>query len=203
MVFLECYCLMTGNMLWGIQEGRFLDSFWVHRLLVRFADYYFDALDRFHSNHQCPSIWCRAFEETLQRDLHITQALFLGINAHINYDLVFCLAEILEDEWGLSTESDKRIRLQDHRQVNCIIAETIDRVQDEILEVGSPLMKWVDLLGGRLDERLLSSLITAWRENVWESAQAFLNATNEREKDRIRKQVSDSALRKAEIITWF
>ncbi len=43
--FLSCYSLMTGNTLLAIEAGEFHDAKWVHTLMHRFADYYFDALE--------------------------------------------------------------------------------------------------------------------------------------------------------------
>lgn len=44
-IFLRCYSMMSANMAVAIQEGRFAHSPWVATLMLRFADYYFDALE--------------------------------------------------------------------------------------------------------------------------------------------------------------
>ncbi len=51
-VFLSCYLLMTRNMLSAIDRGEFTDPAWADRLLHRFADYYFVALDAYEQRHR-------------------------------------------------------------------------------------------------------------------------------------------------------
>ncbi len=174
-IFLECYAMMTANMLDGVEAGRFLDREWVTRLLHHFADYYFIALDQYEAaDPQTPAVWQEAFAQTRKRKLFSLQDLFLGINAHINFDLVFTLADLLEPEWGAMAPADRRRRYEDHCRVNDIIAETIDRVQDEVIEQQTPWLDLVDRLFGRLDERSISALLIHWREEVWSQATRYV-----------------------------
>ena len=83
----------------------------------------------------------------------------MGVNAHINYDLVLALFDMLQPEWKQLSNQQKQIRLEDHNYVNQVIARTIDRVQDELLEPSNPGLAWVDKLFGRVDEFLISKLI--------------------------------------------
>jgi hypothetical protein len=122
-VFLGCYCLMTENMLHAIEMNRFDDSEWINRLLQHFADYYFDALTCYEKE-DCSEVWRLAHEATTNRNLHVIQHLLLGINAHINYDLVLTLYDLLVDDWSHISESTKRSRLRDHNMVNEIIADS-------------------------------------------------------------------------------
>jgi Family of unknown function (DUF5995) len=46
-VFSECYLVMTRRVHERVREGAFHDGPWVTRLLDRFADYYFDAVDAY------------------------------------------------------------------------------------------------------------------------------------------------------------
>ncbi|HTP10506.1 MAG TPA: DUF5995 family protein, partial [Anaerolineae bacterium] len=89
-IFLGCYRLMTRNMLDAIEAGRFHDGAWVARLLERFADYYFAALERFEQDESsAPVVWKLAFDATRDEKVMTLQHLLLGVNAHINHDLVF------------------------------------------------------------------------------------------------------------------
>ena len=113
--FLRCYALMTGNTLRAIEEGQFHDARWVSQLLHHFADYYFLALDAYECNAtETPPVWRMAHDATLAPDTEVLQDLLLGINAHINYDLVLTLVDMLEPEWaGLSPEQRGQ-RYEDH-----------------------------------------------------------------------------------------
>ena len=49
-VFLECYAMMTENMLTALDKQRFHDVCWVTNLLDHFAEYYFESLENFESD---------------------------------------------------------------------------------------------------------------------------------------------------------
>jgi hypothetical protein len=78
--------------------------------------------------------------------------------------------------------------------VNTIIAETIDKVQDEVVEQYNPRMDLVDQLMGRLDEKLLVGLITRWRESVWENAVQILESEDQHQKEAIRQALEKKVL---------
>jgi hypothetical protein len=195
-IFLGCYRLMTHNMLDAIEAGRFHDGAWVRRLLERFADYYFSALDRFEQNEtSTPAVWKLAFDATRDAKVMTLQHLLLGVNAHVNHDLVFSLYDLLEDEWADDTPAQRAQRHADHELVNRIIGETTDAVQDQVIEEISPWTNWLDTLLGPVDEWLTSRLLSRWREEVWETAVRYLEAATPEERDALRQQVEQQALR--------
>ncbi len=170
-VFLSCYAMMTGNMLAAIDAGEFNDPSWVKGLLDHFADYYFNALDDYIlDTARTPAPWRIAFAEIQRPKLMALQHLLLGVNAHINYDLILALADVLEPEWAEMSEEQRKLRHEDHCKVNLVIAHTVDKVQDEILDRYDPLMELVDKAFGRLDEWFISQMIAEWRDEVWEKA---------------------------------
>ncbi len=203
-VFLSCYAMMTENMLLATEEGRFRDAGWVNRLLHLFAGYYFDALELYESDAPVtPLIWRHTHDATLQRRLHVLQSLLLGVNAHINYDLALALSDMLMPEWRQLSEDQRQKRYADHLLVNDIIAETIDAVQDEVVEKEDPFMNIVDVLMGRLDERLLSGLITRWRAGVWEDAHELMEAAAAGDAEPVRVQLENKAMRRAGMMLKF
>ncbi|MEJ2540921.1 MAG: DUF5995 family protein [Gemmatimonadota bacterium] len=204
-IFLSCYALMTDNMLAALHGGRFQDTAWVERLLHRFAGYYFDALDCYDCGEPpAPQVWRQVHEASRHRPLHVLQHLLLGMNAHINYDLVLTLDELLRPEWGSLDEADRRKRLADHRQVNAIIAETIDLVQDSVVERHDPALEIADLLLGPFDERILSLLVSRWREEVWEKAVELLKCPERGGRRRgIRSRLEADVLRRGELLLRF
>ncbi len=197
-IFLECYAIMTHNMKQGLREGRFKDADWVNGLLEHFAGYYFSAVENFDAG--ClnkPEVWCHAFTETGSGRHHVLQYLLLGVNAHINYDLVLALYDRSCNDWPLLNETQRENRRHDHKMVNNIIAETIDKVQDEVIEKYAPAMDIVDKLMGRVDEWLLAELIASWRASVWQDACAMLDCPSEESRTLLRMQVEEKALGKA------
>jgi hypothetical protein len=128
------------------------------------------------------------------------QYLLLGINAHINYDLVLTLHEILREEWPEAGEELRAIRKSDHFHVNAIIARTVDTVQDEIIEVQSPMMDVIDKLMGRVDEYLLSQLIKRWRNDVWDTTMSILHSQDPEHLSLCHRRLEDKVMRMAERI---
>lgn len=200
-IFLNCYLMMTRNMLAAIQNGEFNDPDWVGRLLENFAGYYFLALEAYERDPaSAPSVWQLANQATRDPEAMALQMLLLGVNAHINYDLVLSLVDLLGPEWaGLSTEQ-RAHRYADHCHVNQVIGCTIDAVQDQVIEPAMPVMDVVDKLLGSLDERLISALLSRWRENVWRHAVRLLETSDTVEQDRLLQMVEKDAMRMGERI---
>ena len=96
-LFLDCYRMMTGNVLSAIQAQEFKDQDWVGRLLTHFADYYFEALQDYQFDpDSAPQAWQLAHNAAADPHVTALQKLLLGVNVHINYDLVLTLVEILQ-----------------------------------------------------------------------------------------------------------
>ena len=200
-VFLSCYMLMTGNMLAAIQAGEFDDAGWVNRMLHRFADYYFDALAVYEQDSPAtPAVWRLTFDAARRPGTHVLQNLLLGVNAHINYDLVLTLVDVLEREWARLSPEQRQRRYTDHCHVNHVIGQTVDRVQDTVVERLAPALDIVDKLLGPLDEWLASRLISHWRDQVWQHAVLLIETPQPVERERLRRHVEAASLQRADAI---
>lgn len=200
-IFLRCYLLMTRNMLDAIDSGEFNDSAWVRVLLHRFAEYYFDALDEYDRNSgNTPAVWLEVHNAARSDDTLVLQNLLLGINAHINYDLVLTLVDLLQDEWPHLSSENRERRYDDHYHVNAIIGRTIDTVQDQILEVLAPNMDLIDRLMGPIDEWLISELITRWRDEVWTYAVNLIETGDQKKREQQRGKIESLTLNRARTI---
>ena len=169
----------------------------------RFAEYYFEALHHYEAGDtNTPHIWTVAHERSVSGHHAPVVRLLLGINAHINYDLVLTLNEWLRPEWPRCTEERRASRYADHCQVNTIIAASIDTVQDQIRSTEMPVAGILDTLLGPLDEYLISELIAAWRETVWQSACDLLDASTQRQRQQVIRLVEQRSLRIADRIMF-
>ncbi len=196
-IFLRCYSMMSTNMVVAIREGQFEDPVWVSTLMQRFAEYYFVALEAYEQRAEHTSrVWKQAHEAAQHHELHVLQNLLLGVNAHINYDLPLSLYDCLCKDWGTLDDAQRRSRQNDHETVNAIISSTIDAVQDTVVEPASPFMAIIDQLLGRMDEWLLSQLITSWRQEVWNVAIRMLEETEEASLESIRQEQERRVLEK-------
>jgi hypothetical protein len=199
--FLICYHLMTSNMLAAIQAGEFHDPRWVEALLEHFAEYYFVALDDYELDSAgTPAVWRLTFDTATQDQVLVLQNLLLGINAHINYDLVLALVDMLDPEWTSLSPERRQVRYEDHRHVNDIIGRTVDSVQDQVVKPGLPAMRVVDALFGPMDEWMASRLISHWRESVWDAATRMLDCIVSEEREALRTDIEAEALRRARAI---
>ncbi len=202
-VFLSCYRMMTANMLGAIETDSFHDRQWVNNLLHHFADYYFKALACYDCSGEVPLVWHQVHQLTLQQNnLHKLQYLMIGVNAHINYDLVLTLYDMLLPEWRKLSAEEQKIRYEDHCTVNEIISGSIDKVQDEILEPSDPILAWIDRAFGRLDECILSRLISCWRNDVWENAQLMLETDSTSKKETLRLTIEHNVMQRGKLISF-
>lgn len=202
-VFLSCYHMMSSNMSSALQNNEFHDTVWVNELLNRFADYYFESLLCYDCGERTPEVWLNAHRACQDNKVSKLQLLVLGVNAHINYDLVLALYDMLAPEWEDLSDAKRQERYEDHNHVNQVIAGTIDRVQDEILEPLSPSLEWIDTLFGRMDEFLISRLIASWREDVWENTQVLLQLELPDEREKFRQKIEREVLNISDTITLF
>jgi len=200
-IFLSCYLMMTGNMRAAIAKGEFRDPTWVDRLVDHFAGYYFVALEAYEQDPGlAPLVWQQAHRATGDPNLLALQKLLLGVNAHINYDLVLSLVDMLGPEWAGLSEAQRAGRYRDHCHVNEVIGYTIDAVQDQVLEPEMPVMDLIDKLCGPLDERLISRVLANWRENVWRNAVRLLETAETEETARVMLDVEQDAVRIGEML---
>lgn len=179
-VFLDCYTEMTRSVGRAIEAERFTDPAWVAGLLDRFAYYYFVSVDGGDDGRPVPEPWVLAHAAAVGSDASALQLLLAGVSAHINFDLVLTLVDVLDDEWASSDTATRTRRRSDYDEINVVIAETADLVQDRVLERRAPSLGAFDPMLGRLDERLAVRLLTGWRTRVWRHAEVILD---EREPD--------------------
>ncbi|MBI5880324.1 MAG: hypothetical protein HZB53_21955 [Chloroflexi bacterium] len=199
--FLDCYLLMTRNVLTALERGEFRDAVWVDRLLNHFADYYFAALDAFERDAAAsPAVWQLAHHATRNPNITALQNLLLGVNAHINYDLVLATADLLRPEWDTLNEAQRAGRYADYGHVNLVICATIDAVQDQVLDPAMPIMASLDKAFGPLDELLISHLIMRWREGVWQHTTNLLAAREPAAQAEVVRHVESDALRLGHLI---
>jgi hypothetical protein len=201
LVFLTCYRMMTENITAAVEARDFEDPEWVNTLMINFADLYFRALDAYESGQaDSPPVWQIAFKAASNPHTHVLQDLVLGVNAHINYDLVFALSDLLASEWQQLSPEQRQMRYRDHRHVNDVISKTVDAVQDQVIDRFEPLFGVMDKLLGPIDEWMTSWLISDWREEVWEHATRMLDQADETERQAILRHVEEISIGRAKDI---
>ena len=170
-------------------------------MLRHFAEYYFEALNAYEgSQNDTPRVWNIAFDAARNSHTHVLQNLILGVNAHINYDLVFALDDLLRPEWQGLSDKQRQMRYRDHCHVNNIIFQTIDSVQDQIIERYSMGMEVADFVLGPLDEWMTSRLISLWRDEVWEYATKLIETCEQERREALQQLIEQRTIRRAHSI---
>jgi hypothetical protein len=177
-IFLDCYARMTAAMNEALARGEFEDSVWVATLLDRFAAFYFDSIDGGETGARIPEPWLIAHAAAVGFDASPLQLLLAGVNAHINYDLVLTLVDLLASDWPDMDDSQRAMRQRDYDRVNDVISATVDLVQDEVVERYARWCDGLDIVLGRLDEMLATRLLVGWRRRVWRQAVTILDETD-------------------------
>lgn len=199
--FLGCYCLMTENMLSAVEQGEFRDNSWMRNFIDHFAAYYLRGFEKYEKDKdRAPKVWVLAHDHAARDSCATIQKLLLGVNAHINFDLALTVVDLLGPEWAGLDEPQRSGRFADYCHVNEIIGETIDKVQDQILETDSRGMELLDAYLGRLDEWLISRLIRGWRSEVWEQAVAMLDSHGEAQRAGQILRLEEKTLSRGEAI---
>lgn len=200
-VFLACYNLMTDNMFRAIAGGQFEDRDWVTNLVHNFADYYFVALVAYDQHDPAlPEVWRQAHDQALQPTTTVAQSLLLGINAHINYDLVLVLDDMLFPVWDGFDQGRRARCYRDYCRVNGVIAATIDTVQEQVVEPYARAMDLIDKLCGPFDEWLTARLISNWRAEVWRHAIALIETPDPLQRIAMRRNMDAIAMERVRLL---
>ena len=149
----------------------FEDNDRMRKLDVIFANRYFESYEAYVNKGTPTKSWAISFQMAENTSLMILQHMLMGMNAHISLDLGISAAEISDGSLSPSLE-------RDFFRLNNLLAGLIDTVQDEIAEV-SPLLKYMDMLGGRFDESFVSYSINYARDRAWSFAQELAPLTPE------------------------
>jgi len=147
-------------------------------------------------------VWSCAHDAADRPGVSVLVQLLLGVNAHINYDLVLATADVLEGEWASLSPEVRAQRQADYNHVNEIIGRTIDVVQDEIIERREPALALIDTLLGPVDEWMVRREITRWRSAVWEEALRRVSLTEPQARELHRQAVEAAALETARQFGW-
>jgi hypothetical protein len=161
-VFCHTYRLTTQRVGEAIGRGEFRDAEWMTRLDVRFAQYYFDALAQWDQYMSGVEPWTIAFAECNAQRTTALQDIALGMNAHINHDLVLAIVDVL------APDDDLDLRRADHDHINTVLARIVDEVQDGVEWRYDPLASVWDLALGNIDEAIMGWVIEVARNHVWE-----------------------------------
>jgi hypothetical protein len=195
-VFALAYLRTTQTYQWARdQAGYFDDTAFVNHEDAVFARYYFDAYDDWAAGRrsQVPESWLVALDAGAGHQVNGVGGLFLGMNAHVNRDLAFVLADI-----GL-VKPDGSSRKADHDKVNQflnavldpLLAEEAARFDPATDDFRDPLL---------LGYTTMFQMLAAWRETAWRNAERLVSAPTPEARALVAQSIEDYATGMAQVI---
>jgi hypothetical protein len=183
-VFATTYLTLTETY-YGLlkKEPHFVkDRKYLFTEVAQFANYYFKTVRAHDRGQRVPPAWQTALDTARDGEVNGAQDMLLGINAHVQNDMPFVVAEL-----GLETP-DGKSRKPDHDVVNAVLEMAYQRVVDEVERRYDPILAFTNPDGTTADDTAGLELVRGWREGVWRNAERLTNAKSEAE----RRQVADS-----------
>jgi hypothetical protein len=159
-----------------------------------FANVYFRSVRRWEQGREVPEAWRIAFETAEQGEVTGAQDMLLGINAHVQNDMPFVLAQLgLRDRKG-------RARKPDHDKTNEALAAGYERVVGQVgarydasISLTNPDWLFIEDIAGL-------EVVREWREQVWRNAERLVNAKSDAERAQVSEQIQANAAGWAESI---
>jgi hypothetical protein len=145
-----------------INENYFENNARMEKLDVAFANRYIEAFISYRKEDQCTLSWQLAFDTIQHWPPLVIQHLLLGMNAHISLDLGIAAASVVDGEDILTLRND-------FMKINIILGSLVDEVQDQLSRMW-PLLKPIDWLAGKLDEKLSKFAMSIARDAAWQVA---------------------------------
>jgi Family of unknown function (DUF5995) len=188
-VFATTYLLLTEEIRSTVvRDPHFYDdNEWLLYLDTLFAKYYFDTNWIHDAGRGVPQAWEIAFNTAAHGDANAGQDLLLGINAHVQRDMAYVMA----DE-GLRMR-DGRSRKPDHDRGNEVLQRGYEPIVKTLAEQYDPLIATSNSEATPIDNMAGLEMVKEWREGVWRNAERLLNAKSQEERASIAQRIEDDA----------
>jgi hypothetical protein len=181
-VFATTYLTLSRELRPAIAHGTFAGRRYLSFQVADFANYYFRTLHRYERGEAVPEAWRIAMDTATHGEVNAAQDMLLGINAHVQRDMPFVVADL-----GLVTPKGKS-RKPDHDRGNVVLNAAYQKVVDAIRERYDPALAFTNANGSPADDALGMEMVKGWREGVWRNAERLVNAKTRDE----YRQVADS-----------
>ena len=188
--FAFTYLLTTEEYRRAVQDPQFFtDNAFVNHQDAVFAEYYFDQFDDWRRGDldEVSPAWRIAFDSADRQLVSGMGNVFLGMNAHVNRDLPFVLAEI-----GL-VKPDGTSRKVDHDRVNDFLAATNQYLLVEAAKFLDPSLDDGDVPGISVDNSVAVQALVLWREQAWRNAERLVAAETQAEWDAVAQEIEQMA----------
>ena len=184
-VFAYVYRRTTAEIKRAIFAGDFEDNARMEKFDVVFANRYIKAYREFASGQATSACWQVAFESK-EDPLTILQHLFMGMNAHISFDLGVAAADFAPGDQLALIKND-------FMKVNQILADLVEEMQGYISKISGALFL-LDWVGGKKDEKIAGFGIRGARQVAWMMARQLAVLKDEERTAKIKQFDQDVAV---------
>jgi hypothetical protein len=165
---------------------------WFFREDALFANVYFRSVRHWERGREVPEAWRIAFETAESGEVTGAQDMLLGINAHVQNDMPFVLAQLgLRDRKG-------EARKPDHDLFNRVLSAGYERVVRSVRDRYDATMGLTNPPGVPADDVAGLEIVREWRERVWRNAEKLVNAKTDAERARVAADIQAYAAQWAE-----
>lgn len=192
-IYPSAYLLVTRRFERALAESTFEDGDWLLRLDLQFASQYFRALEAYEAGEgeRVPRCWQLAFEAATGESTTLLQDLALAINARLNHDLALAL-------YRTGVADDPELRRRDLVRIHDIFQASIDEIQAMLAAKYSRFLRFLDLIGGELDEMVVDFSYVRARDRAWQGAVELATLSSADERARAMEGLDHGAVRVAE-----
>jgi len=165
--FALIYLFMTNGAKEYLENGYFDDGDAMVEFIDRFAGRYSAAIDAWLAGASSSDItppWRTAFRHADTNRSAVYQDMFLGFNAHINYDLAIIVYQM---RW-------KAAEKPDYDRVNDLLTDITSRVAEEIGNRYDPSFKPGGLNGSPEGQAVIGEVLLTWRDAAWLNGQLLI-----------------------------
>ncbi len=192
-IFSLAYLRVTENVKAAADNGYFKDRAWLTQIDAVFAHRYFDTIDTWrHGNKAVSPAWKIALQSADDKSMSGLGDFMLGMNAHINNDFPYVLAEV-----GLTAKNGTSHK-GDHNAYNDRLDSLYHPVFDEETARFDPMFNKIDI--GPIDDFAVSTIMRGWREMVWRNAEALANARTPLLRKLVENEIAQYAAAQAQLI---
>ena len=194
-VFATTYLTLSRELRPNIAGDTFKDRRYLSYQVTEFANYYFRTLGRYARGKPVPEAWRIAMDAATKSDVNAAQDMLLGINAHVQRDMPFVVAEL-----GLVTRKGAT-RKPDHDVGNKVLNDAYQAVVDEIEKRYDPVLAFTNADGSPADDALGMEMVKGWREGVWRNAERLVNAKSKADYRQVVDSIETNAANWARMIS--
>jgi hypothetical protein len=167
----------------------------------------------------CPERWRFAFDAATTGRTNLLQDMFLGMNAHINYDLPLCTVDTMRSfgdvrqtlpSLGDAMRADVafdallRSRYYDFLLINQIAWESIDLIQQVATKRFSRLLGLISRVERairlRLSKAVTAKVIADYRDRAWGHTLLLLTAWDPQQYETVKRLTSEFAMDAAALV---